>query len=98
MVGLGVDDINLRKEHNYPTLFAGLIPNRFLFATQGEEESVLRAFAAELQRHNRHLKAIQHLAIDMSAAYIRGVSHNFGNARVVYGEFRVILKVVEVCA
>ena len=33
----------------------------------------------------------------MSAAYIKGVSDNFGNAQVVYGQFHVIQNVVEAC-
>ena len=33
----------------------------------------------------------------MSAAYIKGVSDNFGNAQVVYYKFHVIKNVVEAC-
>jgi hypothetical protein len=37
------------------------------------------------------------VAIDMSAAYAKGVSENLGNAQVFYGKFLVIQNVVEVC-
>jgi transposase len=37
----------------------------------------------ELLRHNGHPKAIQHVASDMSAAYVTGVSDNLRNAQVV---------------
>ena len=50
-----------------------------------------------LLRHNGHPKAIQYVAIDMSAAYIKGVSANLGNAQVVYDKFHVIQNVVEAC-
>jgi transposase len=48
-----------------------------------------------LLRNNGHPKAIQYVASDMSAAYIKGVSDNFGNAQVVYGPFHVIQYVVK---
>jgi len=48
-----------------------------------------------LLRHTGHPKAIQYVAIDMSSAYIKGVSDNFGNAQVVYDKFHIIQNVVE---
>jgi transposase len=97
VVWVGADEINRRKGHNYLTVFADLLAKRVLFATPGKDASVWEAFAAELLRHNGHPKAIQYVAIDMSAAYIKGVSDNFGNAQVVYDKFHVIQYVVEAC-
>jgi transposase len=37
------------------------------------------------------------VAIDMSAAYAKGVRDNLGNAQVVYDKFHVIQNVVEAC-
>ncbi len=48
-------------------------------------------------RHNVYPNAIQHTAIDMSAAYTKGESDNLGKARVVYDKFHVIQNVVEAC-
>jgi hypothetical protein len=54
---------------------------RMLCATPGKGASVWADFAAEFLRHNGHPKAIQHVAIDMSAAYTKGVSDNLGSAK-----------------
>jgi transposase len=89
--------MNRRNEHNYPTVFADLMTKRVHFARRCLDASVWEAFAAELLRHNGHPKAIQHVAIDMSAAYAKGVSDNLGNAQVVYDKFHVIQNVVEAC-
>ncbi len=89
--------MNRRKGHNYLTVFADLVAKRVLFATPDKDPSVWAAFAAELMRHNGHLKAIQHLAIDMSAAYTKAVSENLGNVRVVYDKFHAIQDVLEAC-
>jgi transposase len=97
VVWVGADEMNRRKGHNYLTVFADLLAKRVLFATPGKDASVWEAFAAELLRHNVHPKAIQYVAIDMSPAYIKGVSDNLGNAQVVYDKFHVIQNVVEAC-
>lgn len=41
--------------------------------------------------------ATHHVGIQVSAAYIKGVSDNLGNARVVYDNFHVIQNGVEAC-
>jgi hypothetical protein len=66
---VGADETNRRKGPNYLTVFADLVAKRVLFATPGKHASVWAAFAAKLLRHNGHPNAIQHVAIDMSAAY-----------------------------
>jgi transposase len=97
VVWVGADEMNRRKGHNYLTVFADLLAKRVLFATPGKDASVWDAFAAELLRHNGHPKAIRRVAIDMSAAYTKGVASNLGNAQVVYDKFHVIQNVVEAC-
>jgi transposase len=97
VVWVGADEMNRRKGHNYLTVFADLLAKRVLFATPGKDASVWEAFAAELLRHNGHPKAIRRVAIDMSAAYTKGVASNLGNAQVVYDKFHVIQNVVEAC-
>ena len=68
VVWVGADEMNRRKGHNYLTVFADLVAKRVLFAPRGKDAFVWAAFAAELLRHDGHPKAIQHVAIDMSAA------------------------------
>ena len=46
-------------------------------------------------RHNRHTKAIQNVAIQISPAYTKGVSNRSGNTRVVYDRSDVIQNVVQ---
>jgi transposase len=97
VVRVGADEMNRRKGHHYLTVFADLAKKRVLFATPGKDAEVWQRFATELIRHNGHPKAVQHVAIDMSGAYIKGVAENLGNARVVYDKFHVIQNVVEAC-
>jgi transposase len=97
VVWVGADEMNRRKGHNYLTVIADLVAKRVLFATLCKDALVWVAFAAELLRHISHPKAIQHVAIDMSATYAKGISDNLGSAQVVYDKFHVIQNGVEAC-
>ena len=77
LVCVGADEINRRKGHNYLTVFSDLLAKRVLFATPGNDTAVLEAFAAELLRHIGYPKAIQDVAINMSAAYLKEVGDKF---------------------
>lgn len=94
---VGADEMSRRKGRNHLTVFADLVRKRVIFATPGKDSSTWERFAAELLRHNGHPKAITQAAIDMSAAYAKGVRENFGNARIVYDKFHVVQNVVEAC-
>lgn len=92
---VGADEMNRRKGHNYLTMFADLVSKRVHFATPGKGSETWEAFAAEMFRHNGHPKSTTQVAIDKSAAYIKGVRDHFGNAQVVHDKFHVIRNVVE---
>jgi len=95
VVWVGADEMNRRKGHNYLTVFVDLQAKRVLLAVEGKDASVWERFAGELLAHNGHPKAITQIAIDMSAAYTKGVDENFGNAIVSYDKFHVISHVTK---
>ena len=90
VVWVGADEMNRKKGHNYLTVFVDLQAKRVLLAVEGKDSGTWARFAEELGRHNGHPKAITRVAIDMSPAYIKGVSQNFGNAQLVFDKFHVI--------
>jgi transposase len=89
LVHLGVDEMNCRKGHNYLTVFADLKARRVVFATEGKDHTTFRRFVEELLRHNGHPKAITRVAIDLSAAYQKGVEQELANAQIVFDPFHV---------
>jgi transposase len=96
VVWLGAEEKKRRKGHNYLTVFANLLAKGALRGAR-QRCLCLVGITAEFLRHNGQPKAIQHVAIDMSAAYTKGVSDNLGNAQVVDDKFHVIQNVVEAC-
>lgn len=94
VVCIGCDELNVRKGHNYVSVFCDLIGKRVLFATEGKDKRVWESFVSELDRHNGHPRAITEVSIDMSPAYIAGVKENLGDqAVVVFDKFHVIAHV-----
>jgi transposase len=90
VVWVGADEMNRKKGHNYVTVFADLEGKRVLFGVEGRDAGVWKVFADEVFAHNGHPKAVTQVAIDMSAAYVKGVRENFGNARLVFDKFHVV--------
>jgi len=89
LVSLGVDEMSSRKGHHYLTVFADLMARRVVFATEGKDHSTFERFCEDLLAHNGHPKAITQVAIDLSAAYQKGVRENLGNAQTVFDPFHV---------
>jgi transposase len=87
---VGVDEMSVRKGHEYLSVFADLVGKRVLFATEGKDHQVWVKFIAALEGHNGHRHAITQVSMDMSPAYQKGVKQTCRNAQVVFDKFHVI--------
>ena len=87
---VGVDELNVRKGHEYVSVFADLLAKRVLFATEGKDKSTWERFVQALEAHHGHRHAITQASMDMSRAYQSGVAQTCRNAQVVFDKFHVI--------
>lgn len=87
---VGVDEMSVRKGHEYISVFADLLAKRVLFATEGKDRETWARFVEALEQHNGHRHAITQASMDMSRAYQSGVAENCHNAQVVFDKFHVI--------
>ena len=87
---VGVDEMSVRKGHEYLSVFADLVAKRVLFATEGKDKETWVKFVEALEKHNGHRHAITQVSMDMSPAYQSGVAENCRNAQVVFDKFHVI--------
>lgn len=87
---IGVDEMSVRKGHDYISVFADLVKKRVLFATEGREGETWARFVETLEKYHGHRHAITQVSMDMSAAYQKGVRENCRNAQVVFDKFHVI--------
>lgn len=87
---LGVDETSSRKGHNYVTVFADMDSGDVLFATEGKDSNTIKEFAEEMPVHNADVKTINEVTIDMSPAFISGISDYLPNASVTFDKFHII--------
>ena len=87
---VGVDELSVRKGHEYVSVFADLVAKRVIFATEGKDAQTWLKFVEALETHNGHRHAITQASMDMSQAYEKGVAENCRNAQVVFDKFHVI--------
>lgn len=87
---VGVDEMSVRKGHEYISVFADLLAKRVIFATEGKDRETWVKFVATLEKHNGHRHAITQASMDMSQAYQAGVADTCRNAQVVFDKFHVI--------
>lgn len=95
LVHLGVDEMNIRRGHEYVTVFADLAQRRVVFATEGKDHTTFGRFCEDLLRHNGHPHAITQVAMDLSAGYRKGAQENLRNATLTYDPFHVTALVSE---
>jgi transposase len=87
---VGVDEMSVRKGHEYISVFADLMAKRVLFATEGKDRETWVRFVEALEKHNGHRHAITQVSMDMSPAYQSGVAQSCRNAQVVFDKFHVV--------
>jgi transposase len=92
---VGVDEMSVRKGHEYISVFADLLAKRVIFATEGKDRATWVQFVEALEKHNGHRHAITQASMDMSKAYQAGVAETCRNAQVVFDKFHVIKNLSE---
>lgn len=87
---LAADETSKARGHDYITLVADADLRRVLFITEGRDANTIKAFAADFTAHGGDPKAVESISIDMSPAFIKGVTKHLPNARITFDKFHVI--------
>lgn len=87
---LAADETSRARGHDYITLVADADLRRVLFVTEGRDAETIKAFAADFTAHGGDPKAVESISIDMSPAFIKGVTRHLPNARITFDKFHVI--------
>ncbi len=78
------------KGHDYITVVADAVERRVVYVTEGRSAVAIERFAHDLVRHGGDPGDIEAVSIDMSPAFIRGVSDHLHNAQITFDKFHVI--------
>lgn len=87
---LAIDETSRARGHDYVTLAADARARRVLFVTEGRGAKTIKELAADLDDHGCPPTQITSVSIDMSPAFIKGVSEHLPNARITFDKFHVI--------
>lgn len=86
---VGIDETSSKKGHNYVTVCADLEEKRVAFVQIGRGADVVKDFAVAIEEKGGNVEAIEHVSIDMSPAYISGVTEHLPKAQITFDKFHV---------
>lgn len=87
---IGMDETASKRGHHYISLFVDLERSKVLFATEGKDAETVAAFRRDLERHGGVAEQIEEVCMDMSPAFLQGVTKNFPLAEVTFDKFHVM--------
>ena len=87
---LAMDETSSRRGHNYLTFAADAEARKVVFVTEGRDANTVAELSQFLSEHKAELEEIASVSIDMSPAFIKGVSEHLPNARITFDKFHVI--------
>jgi transposase len=87
---IGLDETSVRRGHTYVTVVHDLEARRLLFACPGKDHPAVQGFRTDLLAHGGDPARIEHVCMDMSAAYRKGVTEALPSASISYDRFHVI--------
>ncbi len=85
-----IDETAAKRGHNYITLFVDIDSRKVVFIAEGRGASTVAQFADWVDAHNSDASRIKEVCIDMSGAYIAGVTENFTEAEITFDKFHVM--------
>lgn len=87
---VGIDETSAKRGQDYISLFFDLDQRRLLFGTEGKDHETVKSFAEDLKDHHGEPENITDACIDMSKAFIKGVTEALPNAEVTFDPFHMI--------
>jgi transposase len=87
---VAIDETAAKRGHDYVSLFVDIDQRRVLFVTEGRGADTVAAFADDLEAHNGDASRVRQVCIDMSAAFIKGVTDNLTEAEITFDKFHAV--------
>ena len=90
VTALAIDETSRSRGHDYITLAADALARRVLFVTEGRDAKTIKELADDLNAHGCPAEQIESVSIDMSPAFIHGVSEELPHARITFDKFHIV--------
>ena len=85
-----IDETAARRGHDYVSIFVDIDTRKVVFVTDGRDAGTVAAFADHVDAHNSDASRIKEVCIDMSGAFIKGVTENLTEAEITFDKFHVM--------
>ena len=85
-----IDETAAKRGHDYITLVVDIDGRRVVFVADGRSADTVRQFADHLEDRGGDASRIKQACIDMSAAFISGVTENLTEAEITFDRFHVM--------
>jgi transposase len=86
---IGMDETSVRKHHKYITIFSDIATSKVLFATPGKGHETIIPFKIDFALHGGVSNNIKQVSMDMSPAFIKGVTEYLPQAVITFDKFHV---------
>jgi len=87
---LAIDETSRARGHQYVTIAADADERRVVFVADGRGAQTITELAEHLDWHGCPPQQIKRVSIDMSAAYIKGVTEQLPQAQITFDKFHVV--------
>jgi len=85
-----IDETAARRGHDYITIFVDIDRRRVVYIADGKDANTIAEFADHVDGQNSDASRIKQVCIDMSKAFIKGVTDNLTEAEITFDKFHVI--------
>ena len=87
---LAIDETSSRRGQNYLMFAADAEARKVVFVTEGRDSGTVKEFSGFLREHQGNPEQITSVSMDMSPAFIKGVTKHLPNARITFDKFHVV--------
>ena len=84
---IGVDELSYRRHHEYVTVIVDHMRGGVVWASPGKNAETFKAFFKELGKER--CAQLEAVTLDMSAAYLKAVTEESPQARIIFDRFHV---------
>ena len=87
---VAIDETAAKRGHDYISLFVDIDERRVLFVADGKDANTVAQFADDLEAHKGDASHVKEVCIDMSKAFIKGVTDNLTEAQITFDKFHAV--------
>src|SRR5262249_52270406 len=92
---VAIDETAAKRGQDYISLFVDIEARKVVYVTEGNDAQTVARFADHVDDHNSDASRIKEVCIDMSGAYIKGVTENLTEAQITFDKFHAVKLVNE---